>query len=227
MMRIDRRRLLKFSGAGAVAASTGGMAAMLASGRAPAYGQATSLQWLKFVDFVPVFDQLAAAGYKGGKIVVMAPTDVSELGNLTRVGADQLQQAGMNVDLQGMDFGSVVRRRSNQGPPDKGGYNMFCTLIDRSLPNVHPYGNLAIRADGNEVLNGWASSPRIEELRAAWLDTADFEQQKRICAELQKQLWTDVPFIPMGEYWQATAYRKDLTNVLPGCFAVIYGVRRA
>src|ERR1700736_3325058 len=73
------------------------------------------------------------------------------------------------------------------------GTTWFCTLIDRSLPNVHPYGNLAIRADGKEVLNGWASSPRIEELRAAWLDTADFEQQKRICAELQKQLWTDVP----------------------------------
>src|SRR5882762_9644132 len=58
MTRIDRRRLLKLSSAGAVAASTGGMAAILASGRAPAYGQATSLQWLKFVDFVPVSDQV-------------------------------------------------------------------------------------------------------------------------------------------------------------------------
>jgi peptide/nickel transport system substrate-binding protein len=135
--------------------------------------------------------------------------------------------AGPNVDLQEMDFGSVVRRRGNQGPPDKGGYNMFCTLIDRSLPNVHPYGNLAIRADGKEPINGWANSPRIEELRAAWLDTADVEQQKRICVDLQKQLWEDVPFIPLGEYWQATAYRKDLTDVLSGCFAAFCGVRRA
>jgi peptide/nickel transport system substrate-binding protein len=157
----------------------------------------------------------------------MAPTDVSELGNLTRTGAEQLRRAGMNVDLQEMDFGSVVRRRGNQGPPDKGGYNMFCTLIDRSLPNVHPYGNLAIRADGKEPINGWANSARIEELRAAWLDTADLEQQKRICVDLQKQLWEDVPFIPLGEYWQATAYRKDLTDVLPGSFAVFHGVRRA
>jgi peptide/nickel transport system substrate-binding protein len=178
-------------------------------------------------DYAKVKQALAAAGYKGEKIVVIAPTDVSELGNLTRTGAEQLRRAGMNVDLQEMDFGSVVRRRGNQGPPDKGGYNMFCTLIDRSLPNVHPYGNLAVRADGKEVINGWASSPRIEELRAAWLDTADFEQQKRICTELQKQLWEDVPFIPMGEYWQATAYRKDLIDVLPGCFATFYGVRRA
>src|SRR5713101_7696811 len=85
---------------------------------------------------------------------------------------------------------------------------------------MHPFGNLAIRTDGKEPINGWANSPRIEELRAQWLDTADLEQQKRIGLELQKQLWTDVPFIPMGEYWQATAYRKDLTDVLPGCFAV-------
>jgi ABC-type glycerol-3-phosphate transport system substrate-binding protein len=41
-----------------VAASIGGMAAILAAGRAHAFGQTTSLQWLKFVDFVPVSDQL-------------------------------------------------------------------------------------------------------------------------------------------------------------------------
>jgi peptide/nickel transport system substrate-binding protein len=64
-------------------------------------------------------------------------------------------------------------------------------------------------------------------LRAAWLDTTDLKQQKWICVDLQKQLWEDVPFIPLGEYWQATAYRKDLSDVLPGCFALFYGVRRA
>src|SRR3984893_10186792 len=178
-------------------------------------------------NYPAVKQALAAAGYKGETFVVMAPTDVSELGNLTRTGAEQLRRAGMNVDLQEMDFGSVVRRRSNQGPPDKGGYNMFCTLIASALPNVHPYGNLAIRADGKEPINGWANGPRIEELRAAWLDTADLEQQKRICVALQKQLWEDVPFIPMGGYWQATAYRKPLTDILPGCFATFYGVRTA
>jgi peptide/nickel transport system substrate-binding protein len=178
-------------------------------------------------DYGAVKRALAEAGYKGEKIVVIVPTDVSELGNLARTGAEQLRRAGMNIDQQDMDAGSWFRRRVNQSPPDKGGYNMFCTLIDRSLPNVHPLGNLAIRADGKEPINGWANSPRVEELRAAWLDTNDLGQQQRICVDLQKQLWTDVPFIPLGEYWQATAYRKDLIDVLPGCFAVFYGVRRA
>jgi multiple sugar transport system substrate-binding protein len=51
MLRVKRRKLLKLSGAG-------GLAGILASGKAPAYAQGTALHWLKFVDFVPVSDQL-------------------------------------------------------------------------------------------------------------------------------------------------------------------------
>ncbi|HEY1796641.1 MAG TPA: extracellular solute-binding protein [Stellaceae bacterium] len=58
MVRIQRRRFLQLSGAGAVAASTGGLAGILASGRAPAYAAGTTLHWLKFVDFVPQSDVL-------------------------------------------------------------------------------------------------------------------------------------------------------------------------
>ena len=58
MTRINRRRVLALSGAGALSAGTGGLAGILASGRAPAFAQGTTLHWLKFVDFVPVSDQL-------------------------------------------------------------------------------------------------------------------------------------------------------------------------
>jgi multiple sugar transport system substrate-binding protein len=56
--RIYRRDLLKLSGAAAVAAGAGGLAGILATGRAPAYAQGTTLHWLKFVDFVPASDVL-------------------------------------------------------------------------------------------------------------------------------------------------------------------------
>ena len=58
MMRIDRRRLLKLSGAGAMAASSGGIAAILAANRAPAFAQGTTLHWLRWTDFVPASDAL-------------------------------------------------------------------------------------------------------------------------------------------------------------------------
>jgi multiple sugar transport system substrate-binding protein len=58
MTRIHRRNFLKLSGVGALAAKAGGMAAILASGKAPAYAQTTTVQWLRWNDFVPACDQL-------------------------------------------------------------------------------------------------------------------------------------------------------------------------
>ncbi|HEY1545048.1 MAG TPA: twin-arginine translocation signal domain-containing protein, partial [Xanthobacteraceae bacterium] len=58
MPRIHRRKLLKLSGAGAVAATTGGMAGILATSRAPAYAQASTVHWLRWNDFVPTSDKV-------------------------------------------------------------------------------------------------------------------------------------------------------------------------
>ena len=177
-------------------------------------------------DYSRVKQELTQAGYKGERIVVIAPTDVPPIRALTLAGAEQLRRAGMNIDLQEMDFGTLVRRRTSQAPPDKGGWNVFLTLIDRSIPNTHPYGNPMLRADGLAALDGWPTSQRIEALRGAWLDAGNLEEERRICVDLQTQLWQDLPYIPMGEYDQATAYRKDLAGVQAGAFAVFYGVQR-
>ena len=58
MARIGRRKLVKLAGAGAIAAKTGAIAAILAAGRAPAYAQGTALHWLRWNDFVPASDEL-------------------------------------------------------------------------------------------------------------------------------------------------------------------------
>src|SRR5712672_3523383 len=53
MTTVTRRHVLK-SGTALV----GGMAGILAAGRAPAYAQATTVHWLRWTDFVPASDQL-------------------------------------------------------------------------------------------------------------------------------------------------------------------------
>lgn len=57
MAKTKRRSVLKLAG-GAAAASMGGMAAILATGRMPAFAQQRTVHWLKWVDFVPASDTL-------------------------------------------------------------------------------------------------------------------------------------------------------------------------
>lgn len=58
MTGVSRRKFLKTTGAGALAASSGGLAGILATGRAPAYAQQTTVHWLRWNDFVPACDTL-------------------------------------------------------------------------------------------------------------------------------------------------------------------------
>jgi multiple sugar transport system substrate-binding protein len=58
MTKLNRRKFLKVSGAGALAAKTGGIAAILAAGKAPAFAQGTEVHWLRWNDFIPACDQL-------------------------------------------------------------------------------------------------------------------------------------------------------------------------
>ena len=57
MRRLNRRKVLQLTGAGAIA-GTGGIAGILAKGIAPAYAQQATVHWLRWNDFVPTSDQL-------------------------------------------------------------------------------------------------------------------------------------------------------------------------
>src|SRR5258708_19695051 len=58
MDRVTRRKFVKASSAGALAASASVRAGMLAVGQARAYAQTTTVQWLKWNDFVPAGDEI-------------------------------------------------------------------------------------------------------------------------------------------------------------------------
>src|SRR5262249_48705029 len=85
MTRINRRRFVQMSGA-AAAAGSGGLATIIASGRAPAYAQGTTVHWLRWSDFVPASDQLLKQ-----KIVPQCEKDLGIKLNLESVNANDIQ----------------------------------------------------------------------------------------------------------------------------------------
>jgi peptide/nickel transport system substrate-binding protein len=166
-------------------------------------------------DFDGVRRDLAAAGYQGERVVLIDAADVPVIHGIAQVGADELRRAGMNVDVQSMDFGSTFARRNNKGPVDQGGWSVQFTFMD-GVVTFNPWNNFALAASGPKAAFGWPNSERIEALRAEWLQAGDLPTQQRICRELQLQMWQDVPYIPMGAYYQPTAMRADLTGVMKG-----------
>jgi peptide/nickel transport system substrate-binding protein len=158
-------------------------------------------------DLKALAKEIRDAGYKGERIVLLDPPDFPTIHAAALVGADLLQKLGFNVDIQAMNWGSVVQRRTIQGPSDEGGWNVYFTQIN-GLPNFDPASHLGLRANGKQAWFGWPDSPRIEELRKQWFAAPTVEAQKEICRELQLQAWEDVPYIPLGAMYNVSAYRK-------------------
>ena len=167
---------------------------------------------------------LAAAGYKGERVVILAASDYQTINAEAQVGGDLLRRIGFNVDYQSLDWGTVVQRRASREPPDKGGWNIFFTFLG-GTGNISPASSIGIRATGTNAWFGWPTSAKLEALRQSWFDAPDLAAQQAICRDLQLQFLQDVPYVPLGMYDQPTAFRNTLTDV-PDGFPQFYGVKR-
>jgi peptide/nickel transport system substrate-binding protein len=159
---------------------------------------------------------LAESGYDGTPIVIMAPGDVVTLKAQPVVAAQLLRDAGFKVDLQATDWQTVVARRASQKPPKEGGWNMFFTnWVGADV--VNPVANVSVGGRGTKGgWFGWAENAKIEAMRDAFARSSSSEEQKKIAADIQKEAYDQVIYIPLGQYFAPIAWRKSLTGVLDG-----------
>jgi peptide/nickel transport system substrate-binding protein len=159
---------------------------------------------------------LAESGYDGTPVVVMAPGDVVALKPQPIVAAQLLREAGFKVDVQATDWQTVVARRASQKPPKEGGWNMFFTnWVGADVLN--PVVNVSISGKGkNGGWFGWPDDLKMEQLRDAFARSSSPEEQKKIAADIQKEVYDEVIYIPLGQYFAPSAWRKSLSGVLDG-----------
>jgi peptide/nickel transport system substrate-binding protein len=159
--------------------------------------------------------EIVAAGYKGEPVIFLTATDVPRINAICAVGAAMLRRIGLTVDEVSTDWGTVVQRAVRSQPPGKGGWNMFGSFWG-GYDWMNPAGHLPLRGTGARGWNGWPTSERLEALREGWLAAPDLASQQSIAREIQTQAFADVPFLPLGTYFQPTAYRANLTGMLTG-----------
>ncbi len=168
---------------------------------------------------------VAASGYKGEKAVVPVPTDFPNLRALADVGVDMMQKIGINAEARDTDWGSMVQSLAKMDPVQQGGWSAFHTFwsgLDQFDPAVHVW----IRGNGKAATRGWPDSPRLEALRDEWLAAGELTARKRIAEDIQKQVFVDVPYIPLGQILPPWVYQKNVTDVLDG-YALFWNVKKA
>ena len=177
-------------------------------------------------DYDRVKRDLAAAGYRGEKVTFMAATDFAAINALCEVSADMFRKAGINLEYQATDWGTVTTRRNKQEPPDQGGWNAHCTYT-AGYDLLTPGSNFSLNAIGRAGFVGWPTNARLTALRTAWFDAPDLAAQQKICVDIQTEFMRDPPYLPLGQFFAPTAYRKTISGIPRGAFSLFWGIKMA
>src|SRR6202045_4165596 len=131
MQSTSRRRVLQLSGVGALTAASGGLAGILASGRAPAFAQGTTLHWVRGSEYVPVSDQTLR----------------------TKINEQAQKDLGIKFNLEGVDGLTIQARvtsavQSGNGPDIISAINNWAQLYAESVADVSDVAEEIGKAQG-------------------------------------------------------------------------------
>lgn len=167
------------------------------------------------------------AGYNGEPITILHATDHHTIGPATQVLIQAMREAGLKLDVQAMDWGSVVQRRAKKEPPAQGGWNIFITTssgTSGSDPVIHTWMGAAC----DKGLFGWPCDAEIEKMRSEYGFTQTPEQRKALARRIQERAIEQVVYVPFGQWTQPIAYREDKIKDVIGVtgLAVLWGIQK-
>ena len=164
-------------------------------------------------DFAKARALLQEAGYDGSPVVLMQSTDIVSLSNLAPVTKSLLEKAGFKVDLQAMDWQTLVTRRTKKDPPNAGGWSAFLTSW-ASVDILDPVAASFLNASCEKATFGWPCDAEMEKLRDAFAketDPAQAEGNRRGRAAAPDRI---PDALMLGQYVQPQAFRKNVVGLL-------------
>jgi peptide/nickel transport system substrate-binding protein len=170
---------------------------------------------------------LKEAGYDGTPVVLLQPSDLDVIKQLPVVAKAQLEKAGFKVEIQSMDWTTMVNRLvTKKGPPSEGGWNGFGTSwvqVDILDPLMTPY----LAANCDKARAGWPCDEVIEKLRDAYVQATTLEQKKAVVEQVQRRVVEVVTHIPLGEWFAVSAVRANVTTrPVPPPVTAFWGVTK-
>ena len=143
----------------------------------------------------------------------MQSTDLPILSNLAPVAKALLEKAGFKVDLQAMDWQTVVARRAKKEPPSQGGWHAFLTSwVAADILNPVMAG--FVNAGCDKAMFGWPCDEQIEKLRDQFARETDPVKQKAIAEAVQVRLSEYPTYVHLGQWYVPFALRKNIDGII-------------
>jgi peptide/nickel transport system substrate-binding protein len=168
---------------------------------------------------------LKEAGYDGTPVVLMHSTDLAVLTNLAPVAKSLLEKAGFKVEMQDMDWQTLVARRAKKDPPNAGGWNAFLTSWV-SADILDPVMMGFLNASCDKAMFGWPCDKDIEGLRDAYARETSVAKQKQIAEAVQLRAIQYPTHVPLGMWFGAFALRKNIDGVLEAPVTVLWNITK-
>jgi peptide/nickel transport system substrate-binding protein len=166
---------------------------------------------------------LKEAGYDGTPVVLMHSTDLVVLTNLAPVAKSLMEKAGLKVDMQSMDWQTVVARRAKKDPPSAGGWNAFLTSwVAADILNPVMAGFLNSSCD--KAMFGWPCDQEMEKLRDDFARETNPAKQKAIAEAVQVRLTQYPTHVPLGQWYGPAAVRKNIDGLIEAPVPVFWNV---
>ena len=169
--------------------------------------------------------QLKEVGYDGTPIVLLQSTDLAVLTNLAPIAKTLLERGGFKVDMQSMDWQTLVARRAKKDPVAQGGWNIAMTAAAAVLL-IDPINNHYAEASGDRAQFGWPLDEEIERLRMAFTREGDPKKQKEIAEQVQKRVMDLGVTVPLGQYLQPMARTKKVSGNIESPVTVFWNVEK-
>jgi peptide/nickel transport system substrate-binding protein len=168
---------------------------------------------------------LKEAGYDGTPIVLMHSTDLAVLTNLAPVAKSLMEKAGFKVDMQSMDWQTLVARRAKKDPPQAGGWHAFLTSwVSADILNPVMMGFLNASCD--RAMFGWPCDKEIESLRDQFARETNPVREKAIAEAVQVRATIYPTHIPLGQWYGALAVRKNVDGMIEAPVTVFWNVEK-
>ena len=166
------------------------------------------------------------SGYDGRPIVVLHINDIPFLNAAAIVTRQRLESIGFKVILKAMDWSTSLIVRARKQPPELGGWNLLHTWW-QGADVINPAVHFGVSGTGLHAWFGWPDVPQLEKLVIDWVRATDQTKRKQLAGQIQKVAFSEVPYVPWGEWVQPTAFRKNIRDVLKFGAPIFWNVKVA